>query len=101
MASQVLPQVVNIIGGESVPSHDGEVASKVDKESQQVARRRAGREYTDIGIDGAGRLDDVRVVFPGVCDLPAVAHEKPAVEADAGLVPDPITERSSVERAKG
>ena len=57
--------------------------------------------HADIGIDRTGRLDDIRVPFAWVGDLPAVAHQEPAIEADARLVPDPVAQFRGVQRPIG
>src|SRR5579884_1610791 len=71
------------------------MAGKVDDDAGNVALGVAGRQHTDIRVNGPGRADDLIVMgcarFAGVSDFPAIAHEKAAVEGNAILPADTDT----------
>ncbi len=98
MPAQGLSQVINIIGRESVSPHDGQVAGEIDKDPEQLAAGSPGRQHADVGVDRAGRLDDVGIPLAGMGGLAAVAHQETAVEADAGLVADPVAQLGGMQR---
>ena len=98
VSPQVFAERIHIIGGESVSSHDGEVAGEVDKEPEHFTARCVGGEHADGGINGPGGPDDVGISLARVSELAAVSHEEAAVEADTGFVADAIPDFCVMER---
>ena len=56
------------------------MAGIVDDRADQVAVGIPGADHADIGIDRAGRLDDVRISDAGMGGRAAVAHAEAAIE---------------------
>ena len=98
MPAQGFAQVIDIIGRESASAHDGQVAGEVDEEPKERTAGSAGGEHADVRVDRSAGLDDVRIPLARMSGLASVAHQEAAVEADARLVPDPVTELGGVER---
>src|SRR5205823_14465786 len=79
-------QVVNIVGGDAAGAGRG-VAGEVDDAAEQFFLRVPDAEDAHLGVDGPGRLEDVRVALAGVRDGPAVAHPEAAVEGHGAFQP--------------
>ena len=90
--------MVNIVGRESVSAHDREMAGEVDKHPEQFAARRASRQHADVRVDRTGGFDDIGIPLPRMSGLAAVAHQEPAVEADARLMADAVAQFGGMQR---
>ncbi len=103
----MLAQVAGVVGRELVAADDGAVAGEMDDDAGDLVlgRRVAHGQHAHVGVDGAGRADDLVVVrragLAGVRDLPAVAHQEAAVERDVRFGAEADADLGGVQRVPG